>query len=845
MPEQLSCEQCGSVFQRREHYLRHLRTHTKEKPFQCSLCGHVSSSLDSLSRHHSQTHVDPATQAVSSRPVERQRVSRACKRCSTSKIRCDGRLPCEKCSSSDSHCYYEEPKKRKSKVQLNKDQTAKRLAHANDVTTNDARLNDDGGRQQMPAIHAQPKVVVVPPQTSTHMQSPLVPTSSQPIASSQINAGHSTGSNENPFNRALDFFSTPDILGFHSNFDNLGWTTGCLDPYLWPTSFELDEELGMVQNPLSLGVTSRQGISSLSASSATLQGLPLTPASQIAEIYKRSQSPTMDKDAVEVRQFHATSIEVDAPLHFPDIDPLSLIDAGLENLAHVEPLSNEKVNAMAQLAEETQREPHHHPFTNLELPPRAVLDAWVQLYFEYFHPVFPIIHKATFSLPDVDPLLVLAVAGIGAQFSKVKNAEAFARSIHELVRRRSSSQCEKRNQLARTVWMTQVIVLNVLALSHSGDRRELEIAELLQGVPATLARRTGVFEDVLSQERIAQLQLPLERAWRLWAVDEERRRIGFGVWLCDFAFRAHFDLTTIMDPYELRNSLPQTEDRWSADTAQDWARIPPGLGSGRIQTLIGVCQSATWLSVWPKTGTLGKQVILAELMEQGRPSHPFRCHKSLSTADSISAREALKQILAALETQQNDGLQHDAKASLNHRVMCLAALMTCHAPATDLTVAALRQIYQRLDDPELSKMTKNWRESDAEGRTTVYYAARLLETLRHSHATHYAMPVYLLRATLTLWLYARLFSNSIATSLKNSSGGKFVNPNDVGITQWKGAGCSRIFLPDIPDLLSLQGRRALLSEAIAAMQSLSYWGVSKVYLHLLRRLQSSEAAHAT
>jgi len=41
MPEQLSCDQCSSVFQRREHYLRHLRTHTKEKPFQCSLCGHV------------------------------------------------------------------------------------------------------------------------------------------------------------------------------------------------------------------------------------------------------------------------------------------------------------------------------------------------------------------------------------------------------------------------------------------------------------------------------------------------------------------------------------------------------------------------------------------------------------------------------------------------------------------------------------------------------------------------------------------------------------------------------------------------------------------------------------
>lgn len=92
-------------------------------------------------------------------------------------------------------------------------------------------------------------------------------------------------------------------------------------------------------------------------------------------------------------------------------------------------------------------------------------------------------------------------------------------------------QCEKQNQLGRTVWMTQVIMLNNLAMSHSGDRRELEIAEILQAVSVTLARRKGMFEDVHPQERVAKLQLPLKQAWRLWAVDEERRRTGFAVWV--------------------------------------------------------------------------------------------------------------------------------------------------------------------------------------------------------------------------------------------------------------------------------------------------------------------------
>lgn len=252
---------------------------------------------------------------------------------------------------------------------------------------------------------------------------------------------------------------------------------------------------------------------------------------------------------------------------------------------------------------------------------------------------------------------------------------------------------------------------------------------------------------------------------------------------------------------------------------------------------MATCRNATWLSVWSKTGTLGKQVILSELMEQTRPPHPFRYHNTLSSHDSKPAREVLGQILATMETQQIDYHHNDAKASLTHKAMCLAALMSCRAPSTDLTVAALRQIYHRLDDPELSTIATKWRESDAEGRTTVYYAARLLETLRHSHATHYAMPVYLLRAILTLWLYARLFENS-----RILSGTDLIDPNDVDISQWRLASHIRIQLPGIPDLLSLEGRRALLSEAIAAMQSLRFWGVSKVYLHLLRRLQSSETA---
>lgn len=392
--------------------------------------------IDSLARHHSSTHVDPTTQMVSSRPMERQRVSRACKRCSTSKIRCDGQLPCEKCTISSNHCYYEEPKKRKSKAQLSSDQTAKRLAQCTGTYAEPGTSNISNG-QQTPATLVQAVVHASPFGPTAKAQPPAMPTPDQSLPA-DTNRLH--GSNDTvPYSNNFDMFNAPNILGFQNDFDDLGWMTGSLDPYLWPISFDLGREFDIFQN--TGGADTSSGHTPVDA--GNIAHLPI-PVSDITDLYSRAYSPALDRDAVEVRQYHATQIELDAPLHFPDIDPASIVDAELENFAHVQSLPIEKVQAIVQLAEEMQREPHHPPFTNLNIPPQPVLDAWVQLYFEHFHPVFPVLHKPTFLLPEVDPLLVLCVAGIGAQFSNLRNARGFAQGIHELVRRRSSFQVSTR-----------------------------------------------------------------------------------------------------------------------------------------------------------------------------------------------------------------------------------------------------------------------------------------------------------------------------------------------------------------------------------------------------------------
>ena len=348
MPERLTCDQCEAAFQRREHYLRHLRTHTKERPFQCSVCGQVSCSstneepwginveqtfgrIDSLARHHSSTHVDPTTQMVSSEPMERQRVSRACKRCSTSKIRCDGQLPCEKCTISNNHCYYEEPKKRKSKAQLSSEQSAKRLAQRTG-THAEPGISDVNEGQQTPADQVQAVVHASTFGMNVQEQSPAISTPDQSI---RADTNRLLGFNDTiPYNSStFDVFNAPNILGFQNDFDDLGWMTGSLDPYLWPISFDLEQEFDIFQNTGGVDTTLAQTPANVGSIAH-----PPTPVSEIADLYSRAHSPTLDQDAVEVRQYHATRIELDAPLHFPDIDPASIADTELENFAHVPPL---------------------------------------------------------------------------------------------------------------------------------------------------------------------------------------------------------------------------------------------------------------------------------------------------------------------------------------------------------------------------------------------------------------------------------------------------------------------------------------------------------------------------
>lgn len=70
----------------------------------------------------------------------------------------------------------------------------------------------------------------------------------------------------------------------------------------------------------------------------------------------------------------------------------------------------------------------------VDFPEHETLSDFVDLYFEKFHPTFPILHKPTFLQSDTPAVLLLSVAAVGATYAE-KSVQPLAVALSELVRR--------------------------------------------------------------------------------------------------------------------------------------------------------------------------------------------------------------------------------------------------------------------------------------------------------------------------------------------------------------------------------------------------------------------------
>ncbi|PLB54961.1 hypothetical protein P170DRAFT_442902 [Aspergillus steynii IBT 23096] len=809
MAAYLHCEVCNASFQRPGHYQRHLLTHSKEKPFSCTECGKHFARLDSLGRHYSRLHQRVSDESV---PVRnRGRVSKACRQCYLSKVRCNGKQPCQRCQRISAECSYEHHQKRTSADQ-----------QSDPAAEIDANSSPSTHVRDLMETSRPAGIVSTPPSMSTktsthHRETNFTPMmlDTMPNDDGEDRSSHlvsdplPTTCDISPvfYSEAADFSSFLDLDLDASLFPGILDTGHLIDDFNegFPASMQPDLPLARIPN------------------------MSLPPA-DVEEIYDRAHSPPLEGETLEPRHYQPTTDNSDTNLSFPDMGNAPLEQVDQENLAHVSDVPATVLDSVGQLAETMENAPMYPRYVELRLPPIHIINSWVQLYFEYFHPLFPFLHKPTFRAPETHWLLIFAVSAIGAQFSGLPQAQDCAQSMHEMVRRQSTYLCENRNKYSRELWLAQVVLLNQLALRYSGDRRNLELAEIFQALPATLARRKRLFTRIVSFDKISQLDRSLDQKWQIWALDEGRRRTGFVIWLVEAGFHNHFDLPSTVQVNEMQNTFPQPEDCWGAPTAESWATFSLRQES-HPHSLSQAIDSGSWTASWRKTGVLGKQAILQQLLNIVNDTHSLEFQDSHPTRNAV---EALRHLLVIIQEEGEKSMMLELRARIAYRLTIYTALMINDLPRGSLLSIALKVKYLR-NSEQTARFATDWSLSPLRMRRAVAYAAGVIDIARSNYCAHYSTPILVFRATLVLWLYSVLRRPFQESSVDAPT--VVLGPLSQAQTDWVETGRGRIKLPAVGSIMSSPGLAKLLDEAISILGSLKAWGIGKIYAQVLARLR--------
>jgi hypothetical protein len=119
---------------------------------------------------------------------------------------------------------------------------------------------------------------------------------------------------------------------------------------------------------------------------------------------------------------------------FPDMSLTSSSILEAEDFGHVDPLEEHKYDEIDKLLRDSNGGTFR-PYQFAVMPPIHVVNCFIQLYFEKFHPEFPLLHRPTFQTSTQPVLLILAVAATGCRFSKAPNSRSCHLALQELLRR--------------------------------------------------------------------------------------------------------------------------------------------------------------------------------------------------------------------------------------------------------------------------------------------------------------------------------------------------------------------------------------------------------------------------
>ncbi|KAE8165300.1 fungal-specific transcription factor domain-containing protein [Aspergillus tamarii] len=516
-------------------------------------------------------------------------------------------------------------------------------------------------------------------------------------------------------------------------------------------------------------------------------------------------------------------------------------------------------------------------FENNVFPSREALSQFIELYFDSFQTVYPILHGPTFNPNACHWLLTMAVSAIGSYSAGIDEQDNCSAAFHEFLRRAIHIEKEK-CRLGRTpLWLMQTIMLNCVGLLHGSNEHSRDFALDSIGELVNISTREGLL-CASTQSRLPTRDTSQDARWATWVEDETRKRTGYFIWLLDCMLAYHFEGRLLLSLDDGQAPLPSDENLWRASSADAWRRLydkttgreevslynavltlyiekklVTNIGEFGHILLVHALYHRMWevgdyfrrpLSFWNPTAK--KQPMEAAIPSgsvwlPGIPSYS-RWRNSACDCLDILHWAANSTIAKA------SGLEHPTVLHLHEaRIILLVPFREIKTLVTSLATEKVRWS-ARQQTLEWHYILRWIKHDQYKARLAVIHAGASLWHVRRYSTDAFHEPVAVFLAILTLWAYGMCHSQVFPDI--RSRGGPDENlpseptffhidrPCDDELVQIfvRGGQGMKGNMTGVGDICAPEGPRRILHVGCETLSGLTSWGISKRFIAIMTRL---------
>ncbi|EXJ53467.1 uncharacterized protein A1O5_13243 [Cladophialophora psammophila CBS 110553] len=493
-------------------------------------------------------------------------------------------------------------------------------------------------------------------------------------------------------------------------------------------------------------------------------------------------------------------------------------------------------------------------------PSKEKLDHCVDLFFINWRPAVNFIHRPTFNPNRTPEILVLAIASIGARFTRLSGAAQFATTLAEVVRRLSLSAVERDPDITKTEpYLTAQLLLGMYGYC-SGDKTLFNYSESLRSSLVRHGRNFGLFSP---HRATRPIENNTQAQWAAWINAERRKRLGWAIYEFDASVSFLHNRRPTMSVGDILLSLPEDAARWEATSAHAWMALVPQRST--LDDAINFRIAArscfdTKLAVTIELQdpqhlhliviTLArflwsiKELQASPLMDVVPEQWPLVAHK-------INLLHALDHYSVPLSTLR--GMSDDKE--LARQVERTSIIHICHLyGANDL----MDWLPALLRTSGLNKAAKErmkvWGEEDpVRLRKVAYHSAQVMTISRDFPFNGPYEPFHVFYAGAALWCVASLLAEPQEDEVLHDSQrpiflDRHATAGDVDhlrILKWiqEGGNNAVVGIYGVPVLGSRSSRIQALAETIRILQNMRSWDLSTAFVNVLRQLLNAESAY--